>query len=277
MGDRPGGLEVARPRDRVLVSQRSGPEEIWLSDPIRPLGLGNIHGSALGPRGITKRLDALARLTPLEGERLLDIGCASGEYTEELAKGFATVDAIDIEPERLELFGKRLGEGGGAHRISITRMSAENMSFRDRSFDAVSTIEVLEHIPDLDAALREVYRVLRPGGHFLVTGPNRLFPLETHGFIFRGKRYPPTRAPFLPWIAPLHDRLADARSFTVSSLRERIEPHGFRLMGWTRLMPPFDRSRLGRRIRGATDKLESTPLGVFGVTIVMAFERVPPR
>ena len=244
-----------------------------MSEPTRPLGLGNIHGSALGPRGISKRLDALAQLTPLEGERLLDIGCASGEYTEKLAEGFVITDAIDIEPERLELFDKRIGERGSAHRISITRMSAERMSFRDQTFDAVSTIEVLEHIPDLDAALREIHRVLRPGGRFLVTGPNRFFPLETHGFIFREKRYPPTRAPFLPWVPALHSRLADARSFTVSSLRKRIQPHGFRLVGWTRLMPPFDRSRVGRRLRSVTDRLEHTPLGVFGVTIVMVFER----
>ena len=74
----------------------------------------------------------MARLTPLEGERLLDIGCASGEYTEELAEGFAITDAIDIEPERLELFDKRLGEHGSAHRILITRMYAERMSFRVR-------------------------------------------------------------------------------------------------------------------------------------------------
>lgn len=244
-----------------------------MSDPTRPLGLGNVHGSALGPRGISKRLDALRRLTSLEGERLLDVGCASGEYTEELARGFTSTDAIDIEPERLEIFDKRLADRGIAHRILISRMSAEDMSFRDQTFDAVTAIEVLEHIPDLDAALGEIHRVLRPGGRFMVTGPNRLFPFETHGVIFRGKRYPAARAPFLPWIPPLHQRMADARNFTITSLRRTVQPHGFRLVGWTRLMPPFDRSRAGKRIRTATDRLERTPLGVFGITVVMVFMR----
>jgi SAM-dependent methyltransferase len=204
---------------------------------------------------------------------LLDVGCASGEYTEELALGFTRTDGIDIEPERLEIFDKRLAERGTAHRISISQMSAERMAFPDETFDAVSAIEVLEHIPDLNAALGEIHRVLRPGGRFLVTGPNRFFPLETHGVILNGKRYPSTRAPFVTWIPPLHRRMADARSFTVTSLRRTIQPHGFRLLGWTRLMPPFDRSRMGKKIRTVTDRLESTPLGVFGVTVVLVFER----
>jgi SAM-dependent methyltransferase len=249
-----------------------------MNEPMRPLGLGNIHGSAAGPRGIAKRLEALGRLTPLSGDRLLDVGCASGEYTESLARGFASTDAIDIEPERLEVFDKRLADQGIAHRIVITQMSAGQMTFRGETFDAVTAIEVLEHIPDLAAALDEIHRVLRPGGRFLVTGPNRWFPFETHGVWFRGRRYPPTRAPFLTWIPPLHRRMANARSFTISSLRRTIEPHGFRLTGYTRLMPPFDRSRAGKRMRPITDRLERTPLGVFGITLVMVFERrTPPR
>jgi SAM-dependent methyltransferase len=244
-----------------------------MADPTRPLGLGNVHGSALGPRGISKRLGALGRFTSLNGDRLLDVGCASGEYTEELARGFTSTDAIDIEPERLGIFDKRLADHGIAHRISISQMSAENMSFRDEIFDAVTAIEVLEHIPRLDLALDEIHRVLRAGGRFMVTGPNRFFPFETHGVIVGDTRYPGTRAPFLPWIPPLHRRMADARNFTITSLRRRVEPHGFRTVGWTRLMPPFDRSRLGKRLRSTTDRLERTPIGVLGVTVVMVFER----
>ncbi len=228
---------------------------------MRPLGLGNLHGSALGPRGISKRIDALSSLTPLSGERLLDVGCASGEYTEQLAQGFTTTHGIDIEPERLGIFGKRLADHGIGHRISIAEMSAEDMSFADETFDVVTAIEVFEHIVRLDVALDEIHRVLRPGGRLLITGPNRFFPFETHGVIFRGKRYPPTRAPFLPWIPPLHRRMAGARSFTITSLRKLIQPHGFRCVGWSRLMPPFDRSRFGKRIRRATDRLETNTTG----------------
>jgi hypothetical protein len=90
-----------------------------------------------------------------------------------------------------------------------------------------------------------------------------------------GKRYSPARAPFLTWIPPLHRRMADARSFTISSLRRTIQPHGFRVVGWSRLMPPFDRSRFGKRIRATTDRLERTPLGVFGLTVIIVFERMP--
>jgi ubiquinone/menaquinone biosynthesis C-methylase UbiE len=249
-------------------------ENVMDSDPRRPLGLGNVHGSALGRRGISKRLDALGGFIPLRGERLLDIGCATGEYTEFLAAGFSATDAIDIEPERLNVFKEHLAAQTLEHPIVVTQMSAEDMSFGDATFDMVTAIEVLEHVPNLDATLSEVHRVLRPGGHLLVTGPNRFFPLESHGFLFRGRRHPPIAFPFLPWIPPLHRRMSDARSFTVTALRRVVEPHGFRLRAHTRLMPPFDRSRMGKKIRGFTDSLERTPLGVFGITLVMVFEKV---
>src|SRR3954447_10290740 len=68
-----------------------------------------------GDRGVAKRLDALARLTPLCGNRLLDIGCGDGTYTIPVttgwrggSAGFARTDAVDIEPERLEDFSERL-------------------------------------------------------------------------------------------------------------------------------------------------------------------------
>ncbi len=235
------------------------------------LGLGNIHGSALGERGVSKRLDALADLAPLKGDRLLDVGCAAGEYTRVLAEGFDATDAIDIEPERLAVFSQALTHSAIADRIHVLNMSAEQLTFRDGAFDVVTAIETLEHVVDLDAALDEMRRVLKPGGYLLVTGPNRYFPLETHGWLWKGKRHSPASFPFLPWLRPVHRKLADARSFTVHSLRERVEPHGFQLIGSSYLMPPFDRKLKALR---ALDKLERSPLRFFGLTLVMGFRAV---
>jgi SAM-dependent methyltransferase len=237
------------------------------------LGLGERQGSSFGAIGIRKRLGAFQAHTPLSGDRLLDIGCGNGSYTVRLAQHFAEVDAIDVEPDRLADVVQGIQADDLSARIHVERMSAERLSFPDATFDAVTAIEVLEHVPDLEACLAEVHRVLKPGGRLLLTGPNRLFPLETHGVLVRGRRLSPLAMPFVTWVPPLHRRVADARSFGARGLRRLVEAHGFRCTATAYLMPPFDRSRLGQRIRPVTDRLEGTPLRVFGLSLVMVFCR----
>jgi SAM-dependent methyltransferase len=236
-----------------------------------PLGLGK--PSAFGDRGLTKRLDALARRTNLTGNRLLDIGCGDGSYTRRLADGFAKVDAIDIQSDLLSQFAEQVKGTPDAQRIIICEMSAAKLSYPDDAFDVVTSIEVLEHIVDLDEALREIRRVLKPGGRFAFTTPNRWFPFETHGFIIGGRRYSPARAPFLTWISPLHRRLADARTFTASELRRRLAEAGLQTRSVDYIMPPFDRSALGRHIRVFTDMMERTPLRVLGMALVVTADK----
>jgi SAM-dependent methyltransferase len=232
------------------------------------LGLGNLS-SAFGDRGITKRLEAIGRRTPLQGDRLLDIGCGDGAYTTQLAAGFGAVDAVDVQDGPLAQFAGRIVDTPLATTITIRQMSATSLSFPDAAFDMVSAIEVLEHVTELDEALAEICRVLRPGGRFVFTTPNRWFPFETHGFLIGGRRYPPARAPFLTWVGPLHRRLADARTFTAAELRRRLAAAGLRVATVDYIMPPFDRSAAGRRLRPLTDFAEQTPLRVFGMALVV--------
>jgi ubiquinone/menaquinone biosynthesis C-methylase UbiE len=213
-------------------------------------------------------------LTTLEGERLLDVGCADGSYTRRLAAGFSSVDAIDVEPLRLEEFRMSIEGSPLSNKIRIAEMSAEELDFDDGTFDAVTTIEVLEHVTNLDRAIAEIQRVLKPGGQFLITSPNRYFPFETHGFLINGRRHAPLHGPFLPWIVPLHDRLADARSFTVRGLTPVIERYGFERIGFTYIMPPLDRSGAGRWLRPVVDGIERTPMKFLGMALVLAFHKV---
>lgn len=232
------------------------------------------HGaksSNKGERGITKRLEALARLTPLTGGRLLDIGCADGTYTMRLAGGFTHTDAIDIEPERLADFKARPLTDDF---VVVHEMSADSIAFAAERFDMVTAIEVLEHVADLDGTLSEVHRVLKPGGRFCVTTPNRWFPFETHGPVIAGKRRRSWVAPGLPWVAPLHRRWSDARAFTKGGLSRQAAAHGLTLLGVEWMMPPFDRNGLGKRIRPFTDWVERGPFAFFGMALVMVFEKV---
>lgn len=232
------------------------------------------RSSNKGVRGVSKRLNALASLTPLSGGRLLDVGCADGSYTLVMAEHFETVDAIDIEPARLDDLRAKLEQrGGAATPVTVAQMSADDLQFPDGCFDVVTAIEVLEHVADLDRTLQEVHRVLAPGGRFLVTSPNRWFPFETHGPVVAGARRPTWAFPFLPWIPPLHRRWSDARAFTVTGLARQAQQHQLPVTGKTYIMPPFDRSRVGRKIRPLTEAVERSRLNFFGMALVMVFTK----
>lgn len=228
------------------------------------------HSSALGERGVQKRLTALASLTPLRGDALLDIGCGDGTYTRRLADGFARVEAIDPEPGRLGVFRDRGLDGD----VRLHEMYAEALAFPADTFDVVTAIEVLEHVSDVERTLAEVHRVLRPGGRFGLTTPNRLFPIESHGFQIRDRWYPPHLAPFLTWVAPLHRRVSDSRAFGYTELAAALRRARLRIVGATVLMPPFDRSKVGQHLRIAADWIETTRLGRFGLTHVIVAEKV---
>jgi SAM-dependent methyltransferase len=238
-------------------------------------GHGDRCGSAYGERGLTKRLDALATLSSVQGHRLLDFGCGPGSYTTRLAAGFDQVDAVDIEPERLSDFRTSLEGTPLEQKIRVALTEPSRLDFDDATFDVVTAIEVLEHVVELDAVLDEIHRVLRPGGRFLITSPNRWFPFEQHGFHLFGRYHPPAHLPFLTWVPPLHERLAEPRVFTRTALTRLLTTHRFRVEAVTWLMPPFDRSRAGNVVRPLTERAERSPLRVFGSTLVMSASKRP--
>ncbi|MFE3457889.1 class I SAM-dependent methyltransferase [Nocardiopsis aegyptia] len=235
-------------------------------------GLGN-PSSAFGPRGVSKRIGAVAQQLPPYGDRLLDVGCGDGLYTAELAAGYVRVDAIDVEPERLSAFADRIAGTELADRIGLHKMNADSLAFDANTFDRVTAFEVLEHLDDLEGSLREVHRVLKPGGAFSFTTPNRWFPFETHGVLWGTRRRSALTAPFLPWVRPLHDRMSDARAFTTQELGRVLRGTGLSVRAIDYLMPPFDRR--GRGLQSVSDTLEGTPLRVFGMA--MAVTAVKPR
>jgi len=105
----------------------------------------------------------LARLpAPAAGARLLDVGAAFGFAVAE-ARG-AGWRAIGLERSR-----EAAGRAARALPGGITVATALRLPFGDRRFDAVTLWDVLEHLPDPHAALSEVARVLRPGGHLALT------------------------------------------------------------------------------------------------------------
>jgi SAM-dependent methyltransferase len=100
---------------------------------------------------------------------VLDLGCGDGHFAGETP---ALGGSIGLDPDLASLAEARRRH---AHR-SVALGSATAMPFADRSFATVVANSVLEHIPDLDATLDEVARVLRPDGRLLITSPSHRFP-----------------------------------------------------------------------------------------------------
>ncbi|MFO1536433.1 MAG: class I SAM-dependent methyltransferase [Actinomycetota bacterium] len=119
------------------------------------------------------------RLGVRDGVRLLDMGCGGGRHAYEAWRRGATVVALDLDEQELKgvgyVVGQMLDDGELPHGAvgGPTRASALALPFPDATFDAVITSEVLEHIWDDRGAIRELVRVLRPGGRMAVTVPTR--------------------------------------------------------------------------------------------------------
>lgn len=109
------------------------------------------------------RLSALVRaLGPLEGLRVLDLGCGKGRFASRLADAGARVIGLDISSAML----------AEAVDLARVRASARRLPFADASFDAVVAVEVFEHLPDIAGTLDELARVLRPGGRLAIVDKN---------------------------------------------------------------------------------------------------------
>jgi SAM-dependent methyltransferase len=109
-------------------------------------------------------------LEPQTGERILEVGPGTGYYTLEVAewiKPDGEIEILDLQQEMLDHTMRRAGERGLAN-ITPTQSDATSMPYEDASFDAVYLTTVLGEIPDQDAALREISRVLKPGGRLVV-------------------------------------------------------------------------------------------------------------
>jgi ubiquinone/menaquinone biosynthesis C-methylase UbiE len=109
-------------------------------------------------------------LEPATGQRMLEIGPGTGYYTLDLAEWVGhegAVEIFDLQQDMLDHTIRRARERG-LWNVNPTQGDAQELPYEDDSFDAAILVTTLGEIPDQDAALREVARVLRPGGRLIV-------------------------------------------------------------------------------------------------------------
>jgi SAM-dependent methyltransferase len=121
-------------------------------------------------------------LGPAPGERLLEVGAGTGAYTLPMARAVApggTVDAFDVQQEMLDELTRR-ADRQGVSNVRPQQGDAQRLPYADASFDAAYLVTVLHEVPDQDRALRELCRVVRPGGRVVV---GEMSPLPTAHFV----------------------------------------------------------------------------------------------
>lgn len=98
--------------------------------------------------------------------KVLDVGCGTGFFTQGILQRVDDVTGLDITPEQLARARRKVP-------VPLVRGDAERLPFRDATFDACLSAGSVEYWPSPVEALREMRRVLRPGGVALVGGPTR--------------------------------------------------------------------------------------------------------
>jgi 2-polyprenyl-6-hydroxyphenyl methylase/3-demethylubiquinone-9 3-methyltransferase len=119
------------------------------------------------------RLDWIDRLAPLDGRRVLDVGCGGGILADSMARRGANVLGIDLAAKPLkvaQLHALEAGTQGVEYREVAAEALAQDMPAQ---FDAVTCMEMLEHVPDPSAIVRACAALVKPGGMVFFSTINR--------------------------------------------------------------------------------------------------------
>ena len=122
---------------------------------------------------VERQVGRLLRVMKLPtGSTILDAGCGSGTNSRRLARAGYRVTGVDFSEFAL---GKAIQDSSDFD-IDFRRGDLTNLDFPDASFDAVFCFGVLMHVPDLEKALAELVRVLKPGGYLMLSETNARSP-----------------------------------------------------------------------------------------------------
>ena len=132
--------------------------------------------------GRTRKAETMVRVlsdfigTPLDGLTLLNVGGSAGIIDSVLADHFGTVSNIDIDADAIRFARERFQRPNLEFRVG----DALAIDFPDGHFDVVVCSQVYEHVADAEQMMREIFRVLKPGGVCYFAASNRLMWNEPH-------------------------------------------------------------------------------------------------
>ena len=242
------------PRDFDKAALRGEPSYVWRA-------------------GQQRRLEMIVHAA---GERIkgciLENGCGVGMYVEHLSPFGGTVIGLEYDFER-----------AAEARMSsphIINGAGESLPLPSDTFDLILSHEVIEHVQDDRAAVREMIRALRPGGRIVLFVPNRGYPFETHGIYWNGQ-YHFGNKPFVNYLPnPLRNKLAPhVRVYSTKDLMKLFAGLPVRLIERNVIFGAYDNiiarfGPLGKGLRAMLQTLEKTPLKILGLSHFWVIEKI---
>lgn len=202
---------------------------------------------------------------------VLENGCGVGMYVQRLSISGGRVFGLEYDFERAVEAGRQSSR--------IINAAGEHLPYPTAAFDLILSHEVLEHVADDALAVREMVRVLKPGGRAVIFVPNRGYPFETHGVYWRGKYYFGNKL-FINYLPrSWRDRLAPhVRVYSSSDLEKLFEGISVRIIEQTVIFGAYDNiiSRFGvfgKVLRQLLQALEKTPFKWLGLSHLWVVEK----
>ena len=165
------------------------------------------------------RVEFIQRHVELNGKRLIDVGCGGGILAESLAQAGAVVDAIDLAPQSIEIAQLHLYESNLRVNYECIEIAAK-AQLAAESYDVVTCMEMLEHVPSPDYIIAECAKLIKPGGIAFFSTLNRNIKSYTLGVV---------AAEYLLNLVPKGTH--DFKKFIQpAELRQMLQRHGFELL-----------------------------------------------
>ncbi|MBN1230665.1 MAG: class I SAM-dependent methyltransferase [Anaerolineales bacterium] len=223
--------------------------------------------------GQQRRLDMILAWA---GERIkgsiLENGCGVGMYVSHLSPLGGIIFGLEYDYPRAKEAAQKSD--------LILNAAGENLPYPANSFDLILSHEVIEHVQVDTEALKEMARVLRPGGRITLFCPNRWYPVETHGIYWKGE-YHFGNIPLVNYLPRgLRDKLAPhVEVYTRRDLNRKLKGLPVKVIyrnilfgGYDNLIAHF--GVFGRILRRFLQLLEKTPLKIFGLSHFWVIEKV---
>ncbi len=223
--------------------------------------------------GQQRRLDMIAHAAGNRiGGLVLENGCGVGMYVAKLTELGSSVIGLEYDLER--------AIEAGINSDKIINAAGEFIPLPASTFDLVLSHEVIEHVQDDFAAIREMMRVLKPGGRAVIFSPNRGYPYETHGIFWKGKYYFGNKlfVNYLP--RALRNKLAPhVRVYSRSDMQKLFDGLNVKFIERTVIFGAYDNiiarfGAFGKFLRAILQFLEATPLKGLGLSHFWVVEKL---